>query len=418
MDHTFFDDYFWNQTNLTGFQGDFNAFVWDFYSNVLTSNPKQSLINLEMTRPPKKLIGFFKICSCIRIVIIIAGLFGNLISFQILARKRSTTNVYLCSLCFASFFALLGDIFVVISQLQFVYTGIFGMTLKMYPYLYPLMLTFQMAYIYLTVAVSVNQFVCIYFQKGHANLSKLFQKSKKQKDCKRALIIVCFIFLFSVLFCLPYWKIYEYNYETGLVELTATGKDDVFNLIVHFILYLPVVYLIPFIIIIFTNVYLITYLIDANKNKKLLVAIKRPQKLHVGFIFTLKNKSSDGYLSVGSAQCKSSDDTDKSLLKNSKKVNLMNEASKKFNYKTMRTSVMLILVVFSFILSQFPNLIIHILELKKWNIHNSLKIIEETIYYKEISRILIIFYLSFNFAYYACFNNFNSKNLKKYLCKN
>ena len=147
------------------------------------------------------------------------------------------------------------------------------------------------------------------------------------------------------------------------------------------------------------------------------MSIKRPQKLHVGFIFTLKSKpNSKDYMD--SNKYHTSDETQKSFLKTSNKIKVFDHTSKKFNYKTMRTSLMLILVVFSFILSQFPNLIVHILELKRWNSKNISKRFEETIYFKEISRLLIIFYLSFNFAYYACFNNFKSTNLRKYFCKN
>ena len=131
-----------------------------------------------------------------------------------------------------------------------------------YPYIYPLITTFQFCCILLTVCVSVNQFVCIYS-------SKLKSRSKKtqREECRTAFIIVLVMYLISIVYCIPYWLKFKYTEAKGLHE-TELGQNPLFKKLVHFWLYLPIAYIIPFSILIVTNTYLIGTLMLARKRRQ------------------------------------------------------------------------------------------------------------------------------------------------------
>lgn len=75
------------------------------------------------------------------------------------------------------------------------------------------------------------------------------------------------MFLFSILFCIPYWLKFRYTRELGLHE-TELGKNPLFNRIVHFWMYLPIAYFIPLIILIIANVYLIGTIMLARQRRQ------------------------------------------------------------------------------------------------------------------------------------------------------
>jgi hypothetical protein len=195
------------------------------------------------------------------------GLVGNLLSFIVLInpKMRTTTNIFLANLCISSFIALICLLINSIFYDITFYNGpdfCFNVIIYLYRFVYPIANTFQMACISLTVAVSFNQFLCVYFSRVRS-YSRVSAKAEHSKTVR----VVILIYAMSAVYCIPYWLKFKYDPQLGL-QKTELGKNKYFNQIVHFWLYLPIVYIIPFSILIVTNAYLLTKLLIAKQRRK------------------------------------------------------------------------------------------------------------------------------------------------------
>ena len=280
----------------------------------------------------------------------------------------SSTNIYLTSLCLADCVALIGLLINSVIYGIFVhfkyYTGT-KLIMFFYPYMYPIVLTSQFASIYLTMSVSFNQFISIAFSKGfNMKNNKLF----KEKDIKNSYMNVILIIIFCILFCLPYWFSFEYTDNKGL-ERSQISQNKFFNKIVHLYLYIPFAYVIPFIVLITTNTYLLYSLSKANKLR----------------IIMSKNSTSSNQIKTQSFEMKSK-------------------------------STMLVAIVFFFLICQFPTLILHLIETESFGQNYK----EHLFYFHlvELSKLLLIINLSFNFAFFYLFSQKFRSNLRDILSKN
>ena len=308
------------------------------------------------------------IISCISFILIIIGIITNLISSLAFSNKKylSSTNIYLTSLCLADCVALIGLLINSVIYGIFVhfkyYTGT-KLIMFFYPYMYPIVLTSQFASIYLTMSVSFNQFISIAFSKGfNMKNNKLF----KEKDIKNSYMNVILIIIFCILFCLPYWFSFEYTDNKGL-ERSQISQNKFFNKIVHLYLYIPFAYVIPFIVLITTNTYLLYSLSKANKLR----------------IIMSKNSTSSNQIKTQSFEMKSK-------------------------------STMLVAIVFFFLICQFPTLILHLIETESFGQNYK----EHLFYFHlvELSKLLLIINLSFNFAFFYLFSQKFRSNLRDILC--
>lgn len=380
------------------------------------------------------------VMSWISLVIILIGLVGNLISFIVLInpKMRISTNVFLSSLCVSGFVALVGLLInSVIYELVAYYAMMRALTVIffLYPYIYPLITTFQMYSILLTVCVSVNQFIYIYFSKGKTQQTK----QSNEKECKKASKIVLLMFCLSTLFCVPYWLKFKYTSDGGLHE-TELGKNPQFNRIVHFWMYLPIAYIIPFSILIITNLYLIKTLMTARQRRERLgmgLSVNTNMNKfgasshHIGNMTTAANNpiaadetmrlnppvdattttltKNNNSLSVQRADSKkkSTDSSLKSSFKTSLNASNNNNSSKRRSNAQIRTNahgrnitIMLVAVVCFFFTCQFPVLILHIITSMNTLDKNS------TFYQYgfAVSKFLLVTNLSFNFACYCLFS--------------
>ena len=167
------------------------------------------------------------------------GLVGNFFSFIVLInpKMRTTTNIFLANLCLSSFIALACLLFnSIFYEITFYYgpETFFNSILRIYPYVYPIANTFQMACIMLTVCVSFNQFLCIYYSRVR-NYSKMSTKAEYAKTIK----VVLIVYILSGLYCIPYWLKFTYNSLNGL-HPTRLGQNKDFNRIVHFWLWVNI----------------------------------------------------------------------------------------------------------------------------------------------------------------------------------
>ncbi len=251
-----------------------------------------------------------------------------------------------------------------------------------YPYVYPIISTAQFASIYLTMSVSLNQFVVMAFSRGFSlKNNKIFIK----KDIKKAYAIVLAILLFSIIFCIPYWFKFIYNQNDGLIR-SEISESRLFNKIVHLLLYIPFAYVIPFIVLSTTNTYLLIKLIKTNKRRE-------------------KFKSIDN-----NPNCQQQQINKTTLLLESKDQTKI--IKNKFEMKNKST--MLVVIVFFFLVCQFPTLLLNLVETELFNYH---KYKEHLFYFHfvELSKLLLIINLSFNFAFFYLFSKKFRTSLKNVL---
>ena len=354
-------------------------------------------------------IKFRIILTWISLFMILIGLVGNFVSFIILVNKkmRISTNVFLASLCVSAFIALVGlMINSVIYEIlaYYVLEEALHILYYFYPYAYPIITTFQMASILLTVCVSVNQFVCIYCSKANRS------KKGNEDDCKSALMIVLVMFVISIIYCIPYWLKFKYSKDNGLL-VTELGQDPLFNKIVHFWMYLPIVYIIPFSILIITNSYLLSTIMVARRRRKRLGMGKNQQhatralELTNETVKTSKLDKSETKIETENLIEKISSSAPKTAIIKLKSPS--GGKSEKIRNKTggMNVTIMLLAVVFFFFICQFPNLILHIITSMICSSENS-KCSRNGFYQYSlaISKLLLIFNLSFNFVIYCLFS--------------
>ena len=391
---------------------------------------------------------FRKLFLWINFVIDLIGLTGNVISFIVLInpKMRTTTNIYLSNLCISSFISLFGLLInSILYEISFYYhlNRIHSIIQYIYPYVYPIVNTFQMASILLTVCVSFNQFICVYLNKA-----KCFSKVSLKKEQKKALKVSLFVYIFSTIYCIPYWL--KFEYKNGL-QVTKIGKIEKFNKIVNFWIYLPCVYIIPFSILIVTNFYLLLKLIIyKNRRSKLGFIFKKNEnnlkaldkindlnceindcenndlktnlnnliisnvnksngKLNIRFIVPYE-KSEKWFKKYKITSCKLK------FSKQSKRddTKIENEVNKNGILRAGRTTItcMLIAVVFFFFMCQFPNLVMHILTAINHKDSNYDNEYDSNPYFSSkfynygivISKFLLFVNLSFNFSFYCFFS--------------
>jgi len=333
-------------------------------------------------------VKFHSFLTCLIFIIIIIGLISNLLSFVVFVnpKTRSSFNIFMSSLIACAFIALVLKLINLLIQSQLIHNKIqlnSPFLLKVFVFTNPVSMTFDVGYTWLTVSVSINQFVNVAFSNGFRENKN---KKLKEKNIKRAKCIVMGIISFSIVFCVPYWLRFKYSDKEGIIK-TDLGKSLKFDRIVHYYMYLPFACVIPFMILVVTNFYLLAKLKLVGRNKKRLNSTHSAQTA----ITEKKNKKNLKHKKVS----KSANDT------------LTKSCIKKKSYTFERTNkrLMLIFVIFFFLICHFPILFLNLFE------QNSLIFR----YLLEITKFLSVLNLSFNFAFFYLFSAKFRKSLKNIL---
>ncbi|CAF1160801.1 unnamed protein product [Didymodactylos carnosus] len=207
----------------------------------------------------------------------ICGIVGNIITIIVLCSKtmRTTpTNIYLTALSASNIFYLL----IFIPQQSLKYMLGYKMYLNDKPFPYELIIaqipmtaisnTILLSLIFLTVAVSIDRLIFIKYPLKAARI------------CTRrnTLIVIFFIYAFSIIYCIPYWLEQYYDSETQSCRLTPIGKK--IYKYMHIYIYIPVVNLIPFVTLTAINCIIIKSLIEMNR-KKLSLGAKKTTENHI-----------------------------------------------------------------------------------------------------------------------------------------
>jgi hypothetical protein len=130
----------------------------------------------------------------------------------------------------------------------------------------PVYNTILLSIIYLTIALSMDRLILVKFPL----------KAKNMLTKRTTLITILLIYMFSIVYCIPYWLEQRYVPELKQCRLTKIGSK--IHKYTRIYLYIPVVYVVPFLTLTFINITIIQYLIEKKRHKENLFGIKKRQK--------------------------------------------------------------------------------------------------------------------------------------------
>ncbi|CAF1434038.1 unnamed protein product [Adineta ricciae] len=217
-------------------------------------------------------------------VVGVLGIISNGLSILILANHRMrylSTNIYLLALSIVNLIWLI--LYLTINSIRFtlivpkflvnshdddqhVYDDLVQ---RFTPYVIPLMNTLQLCSIYYTVAVSFDRFLYLSYGLSAETICTV----------RNSLRTIFCITIFSILFILPHWFKYrvEFTEDNHVhLRLTQIGENELFRRIIHIWLYIPVVYALPFLLLIIINLFTIKLLHKFYLNRRQTLHLTSP----------------------------------------------------------------------------------------------------------------------------------------------
>ncbi|UJR31014.1 hypothetical protein I4U23_018525 [Adineta vaga] len=217
-------------------------------------------------------------------VLSLFGIVGNIITILVLispSMRTTSTNIYLTALSCSNILFLL--IFIPSYSMRYLIGYRLYIT-NQPPFAFEILLTrlpttpiyntILLSIIYLTIAVSMDRLILVKFPL----------KAKQILTPRTTWIAILSIYLFSILYCIPYWLEQEYKPEHKQCRLTHIGRK--IHKYTRIYIYIPVVYLIPFITLTCINITIIVNLIATKRRKKTLGA-KTNKKKQADYHITL-----------------------------------------------------------------------------------------------------------------------------------
>jgi hypothetical protein len=227
----------------------------------------------------------------ISLVVILAGILGNLFTIVVLTKQnmRNSTNLFLTGLAISDLFALALILFLI--PLRYILVShhfIFYYELHafLFPYLYPLATTFQFSSIFLTVCACTCRTIIVYYP---INGNKICNTS-------RSFRILVFVFVFSLLVCIPFWFKYGYyqtfDQETNktriYISYTPISQTDWYKFFVHICLTTVFTYMLPLIFLCIMNTLLVKAMIDSRRRKsKLGLKLRERNEFYITIILIM-----------------------------------------------------------------------------------------------------------------------------------
>jgi hypothetical protein len=236
---------------------------------------------------------------------------------------------------------------------------------SLYPYFYSICMNFHVTFIFLTVSISLNQFVFVYYSIGFIRKNTSKTEANK-KEMLRALYIIIFVFTISTIYTIPFW--FELKYQRGSnLFITDFGNSFFFKQIFQWS-FLVVVGFIPILVIIASNMYLIVKMNRSNTRKK-----------------TLNNRSIEVRFIVKRYSCTNV---------KSNEIEIVRRSQKNYIERNARKSKTIYISVFFYLMFQCPYFIAKFIQVNSFNDFNYYK----NIYPVEISNLLLSLNLTFNFS--------------------
>ncbi len=218
------------------------------------------------------------------IVLSVFGIVGNIITILVLispSMRTTSTNIYLTALSCSNILFLL--IFIPSYSVRYL-VGYRLYVTDQPPFAFEILLTrlpttpiyntILLSIIYLTIAVSMDRLILVKFPL----------KAKLILTQRVTLIAILSIYIFSIVYCIPYWLEQRYVSEKKRCYLTNIGQK--IHKYTRIYIYIPVVYLIPVVTLTCINISIIQNLI-AKKRRKKSLGTKNSKKKQADYYITL-----------------------------------------------------------------------------------------------------------------------------------
>ncbi|CAF3546768.1 unnamed protein product [Rotaria socialis] len=212
------------------------------------------------------------------------GIVGNIITIIVLmspSLRIISTNIYLIALSCSNILFLL--IFIPSYPIRYL-IGYSAYTANQPPLAFEILLSrlptttvynaTLLSIIYLTIGLSIDRLISIKFPL----------KSKTILTKRVTLMTILFIYIFSIVYCIPYFLEQSYVPELKQCRLTNIGKK--IHKYIRIYIYIPVVYVIPIVTLTCINIAVIKHLIETKRQKQSLCE-KPNEKIHTDYHITL-----------------------------------------------------------------------------------------------------------------------------------
>jgi hypothetical protein len=295
----------------------------------------------------------------IGMVLSLFGIIGNIITIIVLispSMRKTSTNIYLTAISCSNILFLL--IFIPSYSIKYL-LGYDVYMSNQPPFAFEILLTrlpttpvyntILLSIIYLTIGLSMDRLILIKFPL----------KSKRILTKRVTFVSILLIYIFSIVYCVPYWLEQRYIPEVKQCRLTEIGKR-IYKYIRIYI-YIPVVYVIPLVTLTCINKTIIQNLVAKKRHKQSLTGR------------TTRKKTADYHITL-----------------------------------------MLVIVIIAFVLSQLPLLILNVwFAIDSHNLQDSLKFHS----LNSIGILLIVLNTSTNFLLYCFFGQQFRETLLKFIVK-
>ncbi|KAL7673822.1 hypothetical protein ACOME3_000101 [Neoechinorhynchus agilis] len=260
----------------------------NIYASIAMRNNES--INAELER--RSTLVFIRLITSYACILIgLPGIFGNvIIIIASLVDKLTSINAYMIALSASNTIFLV--LWLSTNSLKYVIAGRFtelfkaqydnyhwysSLCIRLQWISLPLINITQLCFILLTTMISIDRCICLRYSL----------RSLKYGSVKTSLVAIFVIFVFSIAYCMPSWFEYSYavhdHYAGWNNGAGNTGKLARYHLILtpfgikhqkllHSYLYIPVLYLIPFIAITFSNVMIIRQVIKLNRRMSMVAS--------------------------------------------------------------------------------------------------------------------------------------------------
>ena len=212
----------------------------------------------------------------IGIVISLFGIIGNIITILVLispSMRTTSTNIYLTALSCSNILFLL--IFIPSYSMRYLLGYKLFLT-NQPPFAFEVLLlrlpttpiynTLSLSIIYLTIALSLDRLILVKFPL----------KAKQTLTLRTTFSAISFIYLFCIIYCIPYWLEQHYRPDIKQCRLTSIGIK--LYKYTRIYIYIPVVYLFPFVTLTCINITIIQDLIAGKRRKESLGAKSTKKK--------------------------------------------------------------------------------------------------------------------------------------------
>lgn len=220
----------------------------------------------------------------IGLVASILGIIGNIITILILlspSMRTVSTHIYLTALSCSDIIYLL--MYIPSYSIRYLVnyriylergpTSTFDIRLAQVPltFLYNVIL---FSNIYITIAVAIDRLVSV----------KYPLRARQFVTQRTTIFVIIFIYIFSILSCIPFWFERQYNPITKTCQSTEFGRATYQYIRVYF--YIPMFCVIPFVSLIYINLNILQSLIE-NKQRKRSLGIQSNTRRQIDSNITL-----------------------------------------------------------------------------------------------------------------------------------